>query len=174
MVLLICGAAVGFILGLRFGMLVMLPALFFAAVGLIAYGVWSGQGFRVIAFGWLEAVVSLQIGYLIGCSAAAYRNGPAWSRAMWDNNRSAQLDELIFWSEPISRGERNQWVLISDPESGEQCVRHDRVTLDEGAGPPYVRSEPTVPVADFLETDQPLKVKTRLLSMLSFGDVEKS
>jgi len=169
MVILFCGAIVGVILGLRFRMPVMLPAMLLTVAGLVTDGVWSGHGFRVIAFGLLEAVVSLQIGYLIGCSVAVYWAGQAKARRVWG------LDELIFRSEPDSRGERDQWVLVSDPESGERCVRHDRVALDEDrSGPPYVRSGPTVPVTDFLETDQPPKVKKRLLSMLSLGDVENS
>jgi hypothetical protein len=59
------------------------------------------------------------MGYLIERSAAAYKAGQAWSQTSWTKRGSAYSDELIFWSEPNSRGERNQWVLVSDPESGE-------------------------------------------------------
>lgn len=174
MVILFCGAAVGVILGLRYGILVMLPATLLTAAGVLANGIWSGDGFRVIAVGSLEAVICLQFGYLIGCSVAVYRAGQARARRSWGNGKIVQLNELIFRGEPDSRGERDQWVLVSDPKSGEQRVRHDRVALDEGPGSPYVRSGSTVPVADFLETDQPPKVKRRLLSILSRGDGEKS
>jgi hypothetical protein len=172
MVILFCGA-VGIILGLRYGIFVTLPATLLTAAGVFASGIWSGDGFRMIAVGSLEAVVCLQFGYLIGCGVVVYWAGKARARPRWGNGKIVQLNELIFRGEPDSHGEREQWVLVSDPKSGEQCVRHDRVALDEGTGPPYVQSEPTVPVAEFLETDQPPKVKRRLLSILSRGDGEK-
>lgn len=175
MVVLFCGVVVGVIFGLRFRMLIMFPAMLVAAVGLVAQGVWNGRGFGLIAFSSLEAAISLQIGYLVGCGITVYRVGRATARPVWHDKAGAHPDELIFRSEPDSRGERDQWVLVRDLESGEQCVRHDRVTLDKDcAGAPYVRSGPTVPITDFLETAQPLKVKSRLISMLSHAHVEKS
>jgi hypothetical protein len=174
MVILFCSTTVGVILGLRYGIFVMLPATLLTAAGVFANGIWRGDDFRIIAVGSLEAVVCLQFGYLIGCSVVAYWTGRARADPSWGNSKFVLLDELIFRGEPDSSGERDQWVLVSDPKTGEQCVRHDRVALDEGPGSPYVQSEPTVPVAEFLETDQPPKVKRRLLSILSRDDGEKS
>jgi hypothetical protein len=165
MVVLFCGAAVvGAILALRFGIFVLLPAVLFAAAGLIAFGVLNGYGFLIIVFYLLGAAVSLEVGFLIGGAVRVRRSGKA----------EAQPGELIFRTEPDSRGERDQWVLVGDPHGGEQRVRHDRATLDEdGSAAPYVRSEPTVPIADFLATEQPPTVRQRLRAILSHGRVRK-
>lgn len=165
MIVLLCGVAVvGAILGLRFGIFVMFPATLFAVAGVIALGVLNGYGFRIIGFYLLGAAVSLEVGFLTGGIVAARRSGKA----------QAQPGELIFRTEPDTRGEGDQWVLVGDPQGGEQRVRHDRVTLDEdGPAAPYVRSEPTVPIADFLVTEHPPTVKQRLRAILSHGRIRK-
>ncbi len=166
MVVLFCGAAaVGAILALRFEIFVLLPAMLFAAAGLIAFGVLNGYGFLIIVFYLLGAAVSLEVGFLIGCAVVAVRRS---------GKAEAQPGELIFRTEQETRGERDQRALVGDPQGGQQRVRHDRVTLDEdGSAAPYVRSEPTVPIADFLATEQPPTVRQRLRAILSHGRVRK-
>jgi hypothetical protein len=93
--------------------------------------------------------------------------------ATWTDDRPL-IDEVIYRSEPDSGGERDQWVLVRDPMSGERAVRHDRVTLEASrSSAPFVRSDLIVPLADFLGTEQPQNVKRRLLSMLTNGEDPK-
>jgi hypothetical protein len=175
MVMLLCAAVPGVILGLRFKVFVMLPVMLVAATGIIAIGVSIHQNFQTTALNLVLGGVILQIGYLAGCSLAEYRKRRSELRiAVWTGDR-APIDEVIYRSEPNSGGERDQWVLVSDPQSGERGVRHDRVTRDaDGSTTPFVHSGPIVPLADFLGTEQPQNVKHRLLSLLAQVSKHKS
>jgi hypothetical protein len=79
-VFLITGAITGIVLGLRFKVLVLVPASVLAAVVIIISQ--SGQKLHIILLTLVETVVSLQMGYVAGIillfSARAYL--PAWTR----------------------------------------------------------------------------------------------
>ena len=62
-VFLIVGALAGAALGLRFKVLVLVPAILFATVIIIA----SGHELKVIALTVFGTAVALQIGYVVGC-----------------------------------------------------------------------------------------------------------
>ena len=64
LVFLIAGAIAGMMLGLRFKVLVLIPAFFLATVIIIVNG--SGQTLSAIVFTVLGTVASLQIGYVMG------------------------------------------------------------------------------------------------------------
>ena len=175
MATLLCAAALGIVLGLCFRIIVMLPAMLVAAAGIAVLGVSSGQNIHITALNLVAAGVSLQIGYFIGAILAEYQRRQTELRRMaaWTGERPV-IDEVIYRSEPDSGGERDQWVLVCDPQSGERGVRHDRVTLEAGgSSAPFVRSGPIVPLADFLGTEQPQNVKRQLLSMLAYGEDTK-
>jgi hypothetical protein len=57
------GAAVGFALGLRFKVFVLVPATLAAAFAIMV----SGHGLREIAPAMLATAVLLQVGYVLGC-----------------------------------------------------------------------------------------------------------
>ena len=59
----VIGALAGITLGLRFKVLVLVPAILFAAVIIIA----SGHELKVIALTVFGTAVALQIGYVVGC-----------------------------------------------------------------------------------------------------------
>jgi hypothetical protein len=61
---LVTGAVIGTILGLRFRVLVLVPAILLAAAVIILSG--SGHKLSVILFTLLGTVVSLQLGYIVG------------------------------------------------------------------------------------------------------------
>jgi hypothetical protein len=61
---LLTGAIVGLILGLRFRVLVLIPAILLATAVIILSG--SGQKLSVIVLTLVGTVVSLQIGYVVG------------------------------------------------------------------------------------------------------------
>ena len=60
-------AVVGIILGLRFKVLVLVPATLLATAVVTAIGLIGGQQFRVIAFTLVGAAALLQVGYIVGC-----------------------------------------------------------------------------------------------------------
>jgi hypothetical protein len=62
---LVAGAAVGMLLGLRFKVLVLVPAILLATVVIILSG--GGQKLSVILLTLVGTVVSLQMGYIAGC-----------------------------------------------------------------------------------------------------------
>src|SRR6266478_5938899 len=115
MVMLLCAAALGVILGLRFRIFVILPVMLVAAAGITVLGVWSGQDFHITALNLVAAGVSLQIGYFIGAILAEYRKRKTELQPTGDR---AVIHAVIYSSEPNSGGERDQWVLVSDPQSG--------------------------------------------------------
>lgn len=66
-VLLAVGIFVGIILGLRFKILVLVPTLL-VAVGIVAMvGIAEGHRLNAILLAVFGLIVSLQIGYLVGC-----------------------------------------------------------------------------------------------------------
>jgi hypothetical protein len=64
LVFLVVGAIAGILLGVRFKVLVLVPASLLATVIIIAYG--SGHTLSEIVLTALGTVVSLQIGYIVG------------------------------------------------------------------------------------------------------------
>ena len=64
-IFLITGAIAGIILGLRFKVLVLVPAVLLATVIIIVSG--SGDRLSVIVLTVVGTAVSLQIGYIVGC-----------------------------------------------------------------------------------------------------------
>jgi hypothetical protein len=70
LVFLITGAVAGILLGLRFKVLVLVPAFLVATVVIIANG--SGQTLGSIVLTLLGTVVSLQIGYIVGSVLRAF------------------------------------------------------------------------------------------------------
>ena len=63
-IFLITGAIVGIILGLRFKVLIVVPAILLATVIIIVSG--SGEKLSVIVLTVVGTAVSLQIGYIVG------------------------------------------------------------------------------------------------------------
>jgi len=61
------GAVFGIILGLRFKVLVLVPATLLATAVVTAVGLLDGQHFRVIALTVVGAAALLQVGYVVGC-----------------------------------------------------------------------------------------------------------
>jgi hypothetical protein len=70
----IFGAAVGVVLGSRYKMIVLVPAMVLASVATFAVGFASGADPHSIVVAILAIVVSLQFGYVSGGVAAAYLN----------------------------------------------------------------------------------------------------
>jgi hypothetical protein len=71
--ILIFGAAVGAILGrCDFKVFALVPVMLLVAADAVAIGVATGLDLRTITFGLLEAVVSPQIGYLVGSVGVDY------------------------------------------------------------------------------------------------------
>jgi len=68
-IFLITGAIAGIILGLRFKVLVLVPAILLATVIIIVSG--SGDKLSVIVLTVVGTAVSLQIGYIVGCTLRA-------------------------------------------------------------------------------------------------------
>jgi hypothetical protein len=69
---LIIGTMAGIVLGLRFNVLVLIPAALLAAAVTVANGLASNHASGAILFGLLGTLASLQIGYLVGCVLQAY------------------------------------------------------------------------------------------------------
>jgi hypothetical protein len=69
----ICGGAIGAILGLRQSkVFTLMPAMLLAAGGTILNGVVTGVDYRDIGFDLLATVACLQIGYLVCCIATEF------------------------------------------------------------------------------------------------------
>jgi hypothetical protein len=62
------GGAVGFALGLRFKVFVLVPVTLAAACAIMV----SGHGLRAIAPAMLAAAMLLQVGYILGCVVQVY------------------------------------------------------------------------------------------------------
>jgi len=69
---------VGAVLGMRFRVLVLLPAIFTALLAILAFGISSAAGFSVIALAMVLATACLQLGYL---GTVAARHGVPLARA---------------------------------------------------------------------------------------------
>ena len=74
--LIIFGVTIGAILGTRFRVFVVVPAIFFAAAIVVAIGYVNGLSGRTLWLALLAMLVSLELGYLVGCFGAAYLVGP--------------------------------------------------------------------------------------------------
>lgn len=70
----IFGAAVGAVLGSRYKMAVLVPAMVFVSVATFAFGFGSGANPHSIALAILTILVSLQFGYVAGGVVASYLN----------------------------------------------------------------------------------------------------
>jgi hypothetical protein len=84
---LIITTVTGLVLGLRFKMFVLGPAMFVAAAATIAHGIAGGHSYTVIALALFEAMASLQIGYIIGCLLQAnvsIRTAGRYRRPRWE------------------------------------------------------------------------------------------
>ena len=66
-VILIIGTITGLVLGLRFSVFVLAPAIFSSLTGLITIGVLNGHDARTITLMILAALASVQVGYLTSC-----------------------------------------------------------------------------------------------------------
>jgi hypothetical protein len=64
--IIFAGAIVGALVGFRFKISVLAPAILFAIAGIIVNGILCDHGPRMIALTALVAAVSLQIGYFVG------------------------------------------------------------------------------------------------------------
>lgn len=61
------GVVAGVMLGLRFRVLVLVPATVFVTAVVTAVGFAGGQHFRVIALAVLGTAALLQVGFVVGC-----------------------------------------------------------------------------------------------------------
>ena len=80
MAVFITGAIIGILLGLRFKVLVLVPASVLATVVIIIHG--SGDKLSVIVLTLVGTLVSLQVGYIAGSVLRflAHAYLPAWMR----------------------------------------------------------------------------------------------
>jgi hypothetical protein len=87
------GLMAGFLLGLRFRVLILGPAMIFATIGTGATGILTSQPPRMIALGVLGILVSLQLGYIIGSVVLAYlpEARPRYGRSRWTASRHFNL-----------------------------------------------------------------------------------
>jgi hypothetical protein len=69
---------VGAVLGMRFKVLILLPAIFATVLGILAVGISSAAGFSVIVLAMVLATACLQLGYL---GTVAARHGVPLARA---------------------------------------------------------------------------------------------
>ena len=78
---LVAGATIGMLLGLRFRVLVLVPAILLATVVIILSG--SGHKLNTIVLTLIGTVVSLQLGYITGSilRLLARSYPPAWFRS---------------------------------------------------------------------------------------------
>jgi hypothetical protein len=70
MIFLIIGSIVGILLGLRFKVFVLVPAILIAAGAIVM----AGHGLKLIVLTVLATATVLQIGYFVGCVARVYAN----------------------------------------------------------------------------------------------------
>jgi hypothetical protein len=85
MIFLIIGSIVGILLGLRFKVFVLVPAILIAAGAIVM----AGHGLKLIVLTVLATAAVLQIGYVVGCVARVYAN--AYVRH-WMASRHHRLD----------------------------------------------------------------------------------
>jgi hypothetical protein len=88
--LLVVSLLVGTLLGLRFKVLILLPAVFAALLGILAVGISSG-GLSSSALAMVIAATCLQLGYLIGSAgrylSSAMRAG--WLQRIWQHRATS-------------------------------------------------------------------------------------
>jgi hypothetical protein len=71
MIFIIIGTIAGILLGLRFKVFVLVPAILIAACAIIV----TGHGLKAIVLTVLATAALLQIGYILGCVVRAYAGG---------------------------------------------------------------------------------------------------
>ena len=81
--IMISGLAAGAILGSRFRVLVLVPAILFGAATTVAIGVASGINLPAVALAVLAVLASLQCGYIGGFAAAYLPERTKLSRRTW-------------------------------------------------------------------------------------------
>jgi len=64
----VIGIVAGIVLGLRFKISIFVPTISLMAAAVVLFGLAGGQEPRVIGLALFAAVVSLQIGYILGCA----------------------------------------------------------------------------------------------------------
>lgn len=64
----VIGVVAGIMLGLRFKISIFVPTISFTGAAVVLFGLAGGHEPRVIALALFAAVVSLQIGYIVGCA----------------------------------------------------------------------------------------------------------
>ena len=77
------------------------------------------------------------------------------------------METLIFRTRPDDRNACDQWTLVRDAGDAEDFVIQEHVRLGElMAGKPYVRLIRRMTVNEFLATEQPARVKSKLQDLL--------
>ena len=77
------------------------------------------------------------------------------------------MDTVIFRGRPDVRNECDQWTLVRDAQDQEDFVIQEHVKHDAMlSGEPYARLVRRMTVAEFLGTDQPPAVKSKLQVIL--------
>ena len=85
LMLAIISILIGATLGLRFEVLVLLPAIIFAGFAILVGGLAYSSSFSSIVAAWAIAIAGLQLGYLGGSMILCFatpspRSGRAWPR----------------------------------------------------------------------------------------------
>jgi hypothetical protein len=72
-IFLVIGTTAGFALGLHFKVFVLAPAFLFIAAVIISSGIATGHSSFSVALAMSGTLVSLEIGYFVGCALHAHR-----------------------------------------------------------------------------------------------------
>lgn len=84
LILTVVGVSLGAVLGLKFKVLVLVPAIVIAVLATVAQGMVHGDGIWQVGLATIVATVSLQVGYAVGLFVReavwprASRVRPAW------------------------------------------------------------------------------------------------
>ena len=99
--LAIIGVVVGIVLGLRYKVLVLVPAVLFAMISAIAVGVGRADSFWSIVLTTVALVIAVQLGYLAGIviQAAIAANSPTA-----EGRRQVRLRNWICPAASLARG----------------------------------------------------------------------
>ena len=78
------------------------------------------------------------------------------------------MENLVFRGRPDERNECDQWTLVRDPDDQQDYVVQEHIRLDAIlSGKPYLRLVRRMTVLEFLGTNQPPAVQSRLRAMLA-------
>ena len=95
------GAVVGIILGLRFKVLVLVPATLLATGVVTAVGLLDGQQLRVIALTAVAVAALLQVGYVVGCVVEVAAPWRAGQKIRSDDSRYRRPDTEPFVDDDV-------------------------------------------------------------------------